>query len=92
MWLKKEMDAAKRDSFDNYANCVSGTGTFAGVPLPVAVVQITQKSQAANGISPSEAGVRLLPLSLLAPVGAGFAGVFVSELQKRYQSRHLRSE
>ena len=44
-----------------------------GAPFTVAVIQIPLKAQAVYGVSPLDAGIRLLPFALLSPIGSGFA-------------------
>ncbi|KAL8860209.1 MAG: hypothetical protein Q9178_003473 [Gyalolechia marmorata] len=44
-----------------------------GAPFTVAVTQLPLKSQAVHGVSPLDAGIRLLPFAILSPIGSGIA-------------------
>ncbi|KAL8902863.1 MAG: hypothetical protein Q9207_004328 [Kuettlingeria erythrocarpa] len=46
---------------------------FSGAPFTVAVIQLPLKSQAVHGVSPLDAGIRLLPFAILSPIGSGIA-------------------
>ncbi|KAG9238583.1 MFS multidrug transporter-like protein [Amylocarpus encephaloides] len=49
-----------------------------GIPFTVLVVNIPQKFQLIDGLSPLQAGIRLLPYALLAPIGSFAANGFMS--------------
>lgn len=59
----------------------SSNTIFSGVPSTVAVIEIPQRFQAVNALSPLQAGLRFLPFALSSPVGAGISSVFVSKLK-----------
>jgi Na+/melibiose symporter-like transporter len=44
-----------------------------GGPFTVCVIQIPQRYQTVNGLSPLGAGVRLLPFAIASPIGSAFA-------------------
>jgi hypothetical protein len=44
-----------------------------GGPFTVCVIQIPQRFQAVNGMSPLGAGIRLLPFAIASPVGSALA-------------------
>lgn len=44
--------------------------TFVGVPFTVVVVDLSQRFQAVNNLSALDAGVRLLPYAIFAPLGS----------------------
>ncbi|KAF2185136.1 MFS general substrate transporter [Zopfia rhizophila CBS 207.26] len=50
-----------------------------GMPFYVAVIQLPQRFQAVNHTSAERAGILLLPLTLLTPVGAMLAGVIMGK-------------
>lgn len=52
---------------------------FVGAPYTIAIVQIPQRFQAANAISPLGAGIRLLPFTVAAPCGSFSASFFASK-------------
>ncbi|KAL7621663.1 hypothetical protein AAE478_008990 [Parahypoxylon ruwenzoriense] len=51
------------------------TAFLAGFPFLVTVVFLPQRFQLVNGLSPVDAGVRMLPLLLLSASGAGLGGI-----------------
>ena len=48
-----------------------------GIPFVVCLIQIPQRYQAVNGLSTMSAGVRLIPFSLLSPVGSAIAATLM---------------
>ncbi|KAF2265586.1 MFS general substrate transporter [Lojkania enalia] len=50
-----------------------------GMPFYVAIIQLPQRFQAVNNKSAEKAGILLLPLSLLTPVGAMITGVVIGK-------------
>ena len=50
-----------------------------GAPFTVAVIQIPLRFQSVNGLSPLQAGIRLLPFALLSPIGSGVAAGVVGK-------------
>ena len=53
-----------------------------GVPFTVLVVNIPQKFQTVKGLSPLQAGIRLLPYALVAPIGSFMANGIMSKAKK----------
>ncbi|OBR04791.1 Drug resistance transporter EmrB/QacA subfamily [Colletotrichum higginsianum IMI 349063] len=52
------------------------TALLAGFPFLVTIVFLPQRFQLINGLSPVEAGVRMLPLLLVSATGAALGGIF----------------
>ena len=52
---------------------------FVGAPYTIAIVQLPQRFQAVNAISPLGAGIRLLPFTFSAPCGSFSASFFASK-------------
>ena len=55
--------------FENLAE-TARTVFLTGAPLTVAIVQIPSRFQVVDGVSALEAGIRVLPFSVLVPIGA----------------------
>ncbi|KAI9647503.1 hypothetical protein NHQ30_003888 [Ciborinia camelliae] len=53
-----------------------------GIPFTVLVVNIPQKFQTVKGLSPLQAGIRLLPYALIAPIGSFMANGIISKAKK----------
>ena len=60
---------------------VARNALLAGVPFTTVVIELPQKFQAVNSVSPLNAGVRLLPFSLSCAVASALTGVFTSGLK-----------
>ncbi|KAF7872250.1 hypothetical protein EAF04_003174 [Stromatinia cepivora] len=58
------------------------TSLLLGVPFTVLVVNIPQKFQTVKGLSPLQAGIRLLPYALVAPIGSFMANGIMSKAKK----------
>ena len=56
---------------------------FTGPPFLGLLIKLPQRFQAVNGLSPLEAGKRLLPLLLSSPVGTGISGYLVSNRKSK---------
>ncbi|XXG96499.1 hypothetical protein Hte_002782 [Hypoxylon texense] len=54
---------------------------FLGGPFVISVYQLPQRFQTVNGLTGLEAGVRLIPFTLLAPVGTGIAASVAGRLK-----------
>ncbi|KAF1997983.1 MFS general substrate transporter [Amniculicola lignicola CBS 123094] len=52
---------------------------FAGVPFYVSIIQLPQRFQGVNNTSAERAGILLLPLTLLTPVGSMTAGLAIGK-------------
>ncbi len=64
----------------SYANNVLNSNTFfVGAPYTIAIVQIPQRFQAANGMSPLGAGLRLLPFTFSSSCGSFIASFLTSK-------------
>ena len=50
-----------------------------GAPLTVAIVQIPSRFQVVDGVSALEAGIRVLPFSVLVPIGASATAALVGK-------------
>ncbi|KAI9662563.1 MAG: hypothetical protein M1821_008730 [Bathelium mastoideum] len=56
-------------------------GFFTGFPFMVVIVNLPQRFQAVNAVSPLLAGIYLLPLLLCSPLASGLSGYLVSNLK-----------
>lgn len=54
---------------------------LAGVPFTTVVIELPQKFEAVNGVSPLGAGIRLLPFSLPCAIASALTGVLTSRLK-----------
>ncbi|KAL8667019.1 MAG: hypothetical protein Q9202_000941 [Teloschistes flavicans] len=50
-----------------------------GFPFQAVIVNLPQRFQAVNGLSPTAAGIRLLPLLLCSPFASGLSGLLVTK-------------
>ena len=57
------------------------TAFFIGFPFVAIVVNIPQRAQAVYGLSPSHAGLALLPLLLTSPLATALSGYLTSHLK-----------
>lgn len=57
------------------------TAFFVGFPFVSIVVNIPQRAQAVNGLSPVRAGIALLPLLLTSPLATAMQGVLTSNFK-----------
>ncbi|CAF9909471.1 hypothetical protein IMSHALPRED_008372 [Imshaugia aleurites] len=55
------------------------SGFLTGFPFMVTIINLPQWFQIVNGLSPVDAGVRMLPLLLVSACGAGIAGAIASK-------------
>lgn len=63
------------------ADCCFRITVLSGAPFTVAVVELPQRFQAINAVSPLDAGIRFLPFALSSPFGSGIASVLVSKVK-----------
>jgi hypothetical protein len=61
-------------AIDNQADHFNSTAFLAGFPFMVVVVNLPQRFQIVNGMSPATAGLHMLPLLTLVAVGSFFSG------------------
>ncbi|KAL9618383.1 MAG: hypothetical protein Q9160_006891 [Pyrenula sp. 1 TL-2023] len=54
---------------------------LAGCPVTLLTIELPQRFQAVNNVSPLGAGIRLLPYTLSVAVGSAFCGVFTKRLK-----------
>ena len=54
-------------------------GILNGIPFTVLTVNLPQRFQAVNGVSALDAGVRLLPYSLVSPIGSLASNIIMSK-------------
>ena len=52
-----------------------------GVPFTVAVIQIPQRFQVVNDVSPLQAGIRLLPFAFSSPFASGVSATIASKFK-----------
>ena len=64
------------------ANCVFRSIFLLGMPFYVAIIQLPQRFQTVNHTTAEKAGILLLPVTLLTPVGAMIAGLFLGKSKK----------
>ncbi|OBT66624.1 hypothetical protein VE03_03890 [Pseudogymnoascus sp. 23342-1-I1] len=58
--------------------CAMGAAFLTGFPFMVTIVFLPQRFQLSNGLTPAEAGIRMLALLLLSALGAGLGGAVSS--------------
>ena len=54
---------------------------MAGVPFTVAIINIPERFQTVNSLSPGQAGIKLIPFSIFVSVGSALSSVFSSRLK-----------
>lgn len=54
---------------------------LSGVPYTAVIIELPQKFQAVNNVSPLSAGIRLLPFSIPCAIASALTGVFTSSLK-----------
>jgi hypothetical protein len=64
-----------------HANRINRSAFLIGFPFVVIVVSIPQRAQAVYGLSPSAAGLALLPLLLTSPLATALSGYLTSNLK-----------
>jgi hypothetical protein len=61
-------------------DCSNSTGFLAGFPFMVVVVNLPQRFQIVNGMTPSTAGIHMLPMLSLVAVGAFVTGMITAKI------------
>ncbi|MCJ1356673.1 MAG: hypothetical protein MMC33_006668 [Icmadophila ericetorum] len=54
---------------------------LAGVPFTVAIINIPERFQTVNNLSPGQAGIKLIPFSIFVSVGSALSSVFSSRFK-----------